>query len=96
MFSLLRTSRAASARRAFSTSPIARHDFAKISILGRLASDPEIASTGAGRELVRYVIAVSGGKDKATGEEKPVAFYRVASFDPPGSKRDFLMSVPKG
>lgn len=90
MFSLLRTSGIASARRAFSTSPIARHDFAKATILGRLANTPDIVSLANGKEMVRYTVAVTATK------EKPAVFYKVVSFAADGPNRQYLMDIPKG
>lgn len=89
MFSLRRTLGTASVRRAFSTS-IARHDAAKITLLGRLAAEPEITSTSTGKEIVRYVIGVSPGIDK------PPAWYRITSFEPSERDKAYLASMPKG
>ncbi|KAH8148135.1 uncharacterized protein LAJ45_07899 [Morchella importuna] len=91
MLSLLRTNTfaAAAARRTFSTSQ-ARADVARITLVGRLATEPEIAQLSDGREVMRYVIGVSKGT-------KGVSWFRVANFDLEGrGGKEYLASMPKG
>ncbi|KAH0610018.1 uncharacterized protein H6S33_012564 [Morchella sextelata] len=95
MLSLLRTNTftftaAAAARRTLSTSQ-ARVDIARITLVGFLGSDPEIAQLPDGREVMRYVIGVS----KYPG--KPVSWFKVANFDLEGrGGKEYLASMPKG
>lgn len=89
MFSLFRTSRVVLGRHAFSTSPVAS-DFAKIALLGRLASEPEISTSANGSEMIRYAIGVSQGRDK------PSSWYKVVQFSPDTRSKEHLMSMQKG
>lgn len=89
MLSLFRTLGAVSGRRAFSTSPAA-NNFAKIALLGRLASEPEISTGPSGVEMIRYTVGVSQGK------EKPTSWYKVVNFAPDSRGKEYLMALPKG
>ncbi|KAK8048406.1 primosome PriB/single-strand DNA-binding protein [Apiospora phragmitis] len=65
---------------------------AKITIIGNLAATPEVRPTSTGREVIEYAVASnSGPKDK-----RVTSWFRVASFEPEGPRRDFLTSLPKG
>lgn len=76
--------------RAFSTTPANR--LAKITIIGRLADQPEIQPTSTGREIVKYVI----GTDTGFKENKQTSWFRVTSFDQEGPRRDYFTGLPKG
>ncbi|KAI5849378.1 hypothetical protein DFP73DRAFT_591632 [Morchella snyderi] len=93
MFSLLRTNTfaaAAVARRTLSTSQT-REDIARITLLGFLGTEPEIAQLPDGREIMRYVIGVS------KHSEKPISWFRVANFELEGrGGKEYLASMPKG
>ncbi|KAK8114838.1 Single-stranded DNA-binding protein RIM1 [Apiospora kogelbergensis] len=76
--------------RAFSASAVRPR--AKITIIGNLAATPEVRPTSTGREIIEYAVASnSGPKDK-----RVTSWFRVASFEPEGPRRDFLTSLPKG
>jgi hypothetical protein len=79
------------AKRAFSTSPL-RADFARLSVLGRLTSEPELVNTSTGKDLVRYTIASNFG----SSDKRQASFFRVASFYPEGPQRDWMLGLPKG
>ncbi|KAF7556077.1 hypothetical protein G7046_g6410 [Stylonectria norvegica] len=90
-FSLLRRSAfaPASALRAFSTT--APRPMAKITIIGNLAAEPEVAELTNGREVVRYSLASNtGGRDN-----RKTSWFRITSFQE-GPQRDFLLGLQKG
>ncbi|KAM0804735.1 hypothetical protein BDR22DRAFT_885406 [Usnea florida] len=74
----------------FSTTP-ASH-LARMTIVGRLADNPEIVPTSTGRDVVKYVLGTSSGK----GENKQTSWWHVSSFIPEGGMRDLLVSLGKG
>ena len=80
--------RAPAFARAFSTTPAAR--IAKITLIGRLAHDPETVTLNNGDEVVRYTV---GSKYKQ-GEEMKVSWFRVAAFN--DSSKPYLQSLKKG
>ncbi|KAK8041897.1 ssDNA binding protein [Apiospora rasikravindrae] len=65
---------------------------ARITIIGNLAATPEVRPTSTGREVIEYAVASnSGPKDK-----RVTSWFKVASFEPEGPRRDYLTSLPKG
>ncbi|KAI2001131.1 ssDNA-binding protein, mitochondrial [Ophidiomyces ophidiicola] len=80
--------RAAAPRRAFSSS--ASRDVARISIVGRLGASPELITSQAGREYVRYTLASYSNATRET------SWFRITSFMGAGKSRDYLMAIPKG
>ncbi|MDX1950447.1 MAG: single-stranded DNA-binding protein [Rickettsiales bacterium] len=56
----------------------------KVLLIGNLGKDPEIRSTGDGREVANFVIATNEyWTDKNTGEKKEkTEWHRVACFNP--------------
>lgn len=80
----------ASAARAFSTS--SPRSIARITIVGNLADTPELQATSSGREIVRYSVASNSGPR----DNRQTSWFRVTSFAEPGSRRDFILSLPKG
>ncbi|KAK8026593.1 ssDNA binding protein [Apiospora marii] len=65
---------------------------AKITLIGNLAATPEVRPTSTGREVIEYAVASnSGPKDK-----RVTSWFKVASFEPEGPRRDFLTSLPQG
>ncbi|CAK3940074.1 related to single-stranded DNA-binding [Lecanosticta acicola] len=81
------------AQRAFSTTPA--RSLAKMQLIGRLADQPETFATSTGQELVRYALGVSAGRKDEQGN-RPVSWFRVASFIPDGPRKDLLLTLPKG
>lgn len=76
--------------RAFSTTPA--RPVARITIIGHLADTPELQATSTGHEIVKYAIASNSGPK----DNRQTSWWRVASFEPEGPRRDFLRSLPKG
>lgn len=76
--------------RAFSTTPT--RPIAKITIVGRLAAEPELTATSTGQEMVRYAIGTNYGPK----ENRQTSWWRVASFAPEGPARDFVTRLEKG
>ena len=76
--------------RAFSTTP--RPQIAKITIVGRLAAEPELVSTSTGQDMVRYAVGTSYGPR----ENRQTSWWRVASFVEEGKGRERLMGLVKG
>ncbi|MCJ1417416.1 ssDNA-binding protein, mitochondrial [Xylographa parallela] len=76
--------------RLFSTSsalPIAR-----ITIVGRLAADPELTMTSTGQEMVRYAVGTSYGPR----ENRQTSWWRVASFAKENEGRERILGLGKG
>ncbi|MCJ1392521.1 ssDNA-binding protein, mitochondrial [Xylographa bjoerkii] len=76
--------------RLFSTSralPIAR-----ITIVGRLAADPELTVTSTGQEMVKYAVGTSYGPR----ENRQTSWWRVASFAKEGEGRERVLGLGKG
>ncbi|KAA6412121.1 MAG: ssDNA binding [Lasallia pustulata] len=76
--------------RAFSTTP--PRPIAKITIVGRLAAEPELTATSSGQEMVRYAVGTSYGPR----ENRQTNWWRVASFAPEGPARAYLTGLEKG
>lgn len=81
---------ASAARRTFSTT--APRDVARISIIGNLADTPELQPTSTGREVLKYAVASNSGPR----DNRQTSWFRVASFEAAGPRRDYLQSLPKG
>lgn len=75
--------------RSFSSTP--RAALARMTLIGRLAAEPELVQTSTGREMVRYAVGVSSG----TKENPQTSWYRIACFEE-GPKRDYVLGLPKG
>lgn len=65
---------------------------AKITIVGNLAATPEVKATSTGRDVIEYAVASNSG----TKDNRTTSWFRVATFEPEGPRRDFLTSIPKG
>jgi hypothetical protein len=76
--------------RAFSTSPA--NAFARLTVTGRLGAEPELQATASGQEVVKYVVGSSHGRP----DNRQTSWFRVSSFVPEGSQRDYILSLPKG
>ncbi|KAI9874649.1 MAG: ssDNA-binding protein, mitochondrial [Pleopsidium flavum] len=77
------------AKRTFATTPATR--IAKMTIVGRLAAEPELTATSTGQEMVKYAVGTSYGPK----DNKQTSWFRVASFDE-GPRRDYLLGLGKG
>lgn len=78
------------AARAFSTTPA--RPIAKITIVGNLVQTPELQATSTGREVLKYAVASNTGR----GENTKTSYFRVASFEAEGPRRDYFQTLPKG
>jgi hypothetical protein len=76
--------------RAFSTS--AARPVARITIVGHLGDTPDVQVTSTGHEVVKYAIASNSGPK----DNRKTSWFRVASFEPDGPRRELLRSLPKG
>ncbi|MCJ1400136.1 ssDNA-binding protein, mitochondrial [Xylographa trunciseda] len=65
---------------------------ARITIVGRLAADPELTVTSTGQEMVRYAIGTSYGPR----ENRQTSWWRVASFAKEGEGRERVLGLGKG
>ncbi|CRG87204.1 ssDNA binding protein, putative [Talaromyces islandicus] len=83
-------SRAALSARSFSSSPA--HSFARLTITGRLAAEPELSATSTGGEIVKYAVGTSSGPK----DNRQTSWFRIASFAPDGPSRAHLLGLPKG
>ncbi|KAI9372531.1 hypothetical protein BJX61DRAFT_506961 [Aspergillus egyptiacus] len=90
---MLRTAaapRAALSARAFSAS--SSREAARITLTGRLGTEPEIRNTSTGSTLVRYIVATDHGPK----DNRQVSWWRVSSFLPEGPQRDYVLNLPRG
>ena len=76
--------------RLFSSTP--RPAVARMTIVGRLADQPELMPTSTGAEVIKYALGTSHGK----GDNKTTSWWRVASFTPEGGLRDLMLGLGKG
>ena len=73
MRTLFRPIVASASARTFSTT--ARADYAKITVIGRLAGPPELHASSTGRDYIRYAVASdSGPRDREGQWEEPHLF----------------------
>lgn len=75
--------------RAFSTTRPSQ--LARMTLVGRLGTDPEISETRSGH-VVKYVVGSSNGPK----DNRQTSWYRVAAFPPEGPQRDYLLGLSKG
>ncbi|OAP61081.1 hypothetical protein AYL99_03282 [Fonsecaea erecta] len=77
-------------QRTFSTTRPSQ--LARMTLVGRLGADPELAETGKG-QVIKYVVGSSYGPK----DNRQTSWFRVASFAPEGSpQRDLVMGLSKG
>jgi len=62
-----------------------------MTVVGRLATDPEATITSTGRELIKYAVGTSDG----TGENQKTSWYRFTAFAE-GPRKDYLLGLKKG
>ena len=78
-------------RRSFSTTTPSQ--LARMTLVGRLGTDPELQTTANGTNIVKYVVGTSYGPK----DNRQTSWFRVAAFPPEGSaQRDFVMGLGKG
>jgi len=63
-----------------------------MTIIGRLAAEPELTATSTGQEIVKYAVGTSHGPR----DNRQTSWFRVASFVEPGPRRDHLLGLGKG
>lgn len=73
--------------RSFSAS--AAREFARLTIVGRLGAKPELASTRAGTEYVKFNVASSTG----SAENRKTSWFKISSFR---QNKDYLLGLEKG
>ncbi|MCJ1235237.1 ssDNA-binding protein, mitochondrial [Varicellaria rhodocarpa] len=76
--------------RSFTTST--SRPLAKITIVGRLAAEPELIPTSTGQDMVRYAVGTNYGPR----ENRQTSWWRVASFQKEGEGREKLLAIAKG
>jgi Single-strand binding protein family len=78
-------------KRTFSTTQPSQ--LARMTLVGRLGSDPEIQQSASGGSFIRYSVGTSYGPK----DNKQTSWFRVAAFPPEGSaQRDYVMGLGKG
>ncbi len=66
---------------------------ARLTLVGRLGTDPEITTTSTGGEVIKYVVGTSYGPK----ENRQTSWFRVASFaDKQSPIREKIMGLSKG
>lgn len=78
------------AYRAFSTTQ--RAELARLSVIGRLGTQPELAATSTGQPIVRYTVANSHGPR----DNRQTSWFRIVAFLNEGPRRDYILNLPKG
>ncbi|KIW20393.1 hypothetical protein PV08_00968 [Exophiala spinifera] len=77
------------AQRAFSTTRPSQ--LARMTLVGRIGTDPELVDTGKA-QVIRYVVGTSSGPK----DNRQTSWFRVSSFAPEGPGRDYIMGLSKG
>ncbi|KAK7615979.1 hypothetical protein IWX50DRAFT_651226 [Phyllosticta citricarpa] len=91
MFALRRSAAILSApARSFSSS--ARAQKASMTLVGRVARDPELKTTSRGEEFITYSIACKDG----TRVDSGVSFYNISKFSLSPALKDLMMDLTKG
>ncbi|KAG6035932.1 hypothetical protein E4U19_004038 [Claviceps sp. Clav32 group G5] len=83
------TAASACAARSFSTST--PRSIARISVVGHLADTPEVFTTSAGKEMIKYAVASHHG----TKDNRQTSWFRITHFGD-GPRKDFMLSLSKG
>ncbi|KAL9021078.1 MAG: hypothetical protein Q9185_001746 [Variospora sp. 1 TL-2023] len=76
--------------RAFTTTRPTR--LAKMSIVGRLAAEPELVPTSTGQDVIRYALGTAHG----SRDNRQTSWWKVGAFISEGAVRDTLMGLGKG
>lgn len=78
-------------KRTFSTTQPSQ--LARMTLVGRLGTDPEIQQSSNGGSFVKYSVGTSYGPK----DNRQTSWFRVAAFPPEGSaQRDYVMGLGKG
>ncbi|RMD41399.1 hypothetical protein DV735_g3747, partial [Chaetothyriales sp. CBS 134920] len=85
-----RLAAASTLSRAFSTTRPAQ--LARLTLVGRLGTDPELSESSKGTQVIKYVIGTSYGPK----DNRQTSWFRVASFAPEGPQRDYVLGLQKG
>ncbi|KAJ6264018.1 hypothetical protein Dda_0157 [Drechslerella dactyloides] len=64
--------------RLFSTST-PRRDLARVTLIGRVGTDPEISQSAAGNQMMKYTLATSSGQ----GEARTTQWHRILAMGEP-------------
>ncbi|KJA24592.1 hypothetical protein HYPSUDRAFT_38648 [Hypholoma sublateritium FD-334 SS-4] len=84
--------------RAFATTRPVGSDLSKLTLIGRLAKDPETRLTKNEKEYCVYTVATANprGPPNAEGERPPstTTFHRIMSFNEPANK--YIRNLTKG
>ncbi|KAL8882670.1 MAG: hypothetical protein Q9198_000367 [Flavoplaca austrocitrina] len=64
----------------------------KISLLGRLAAEPELIPTSSGQDVIKYAIGTTSGPR----DNRQTNWWKVANFTSEGPARDSFMGLGKG
>jgi hypothetical protein len=75
--------------RAFSTTR-ASH-LARMTLVGRLGTDPELNQAASGKEYIKYVI----GTDSGPKDNRQTSWFRITSFAQ-GPSKDYVLGLQKG
>jgi Single-strand binding protein family len=66
---------------------------ARLTLVGRLGTDPEVTTTSSGGEVIKYVVGTSYGPK----DNRQTSWFRVASFaDKQSQAREKVMALSKG
>ncbi|RMZ78594.1 hypothetical protein DV738_g3773, partial [Chaetothyriales sp. CBS 135597] len=89
----------APSRRIAAASPLTRafsstrpSQLARLTLVGRLGTDPELNDSSKGTKVIKYVIGTSYGPK----DNRQTSWFRVASFAPEGPQRDYILGLQKG
>ncbi|KAI9762619.1 MAG: ssDNA-binding protein, mitochondrial [Chaenotheca gracillima] len=71
---------------------VSQRSFAKLTVIGRLAAEPELSTTSTGQEIIRYAVASNSGRK----DNRTTSWFKVTEFASEGPRKDFMLSTPKG
>ncbi|KAL8805490.1 MAG: hypothetical protein Q9182_001945 [Xanthomendoza sp. 2 TL-2023] len=66
--------------------------FSKITLVGRLAADPEMQPTSTGQDIIKYAVGTNSGPK----DNRQTTWWKVVAFTPEGQLRDKIMGLGKG
>lgn len=66
---------------------------ARMTIVGRIGTEPELSETSTGNKIIRYAVGSSSGR----GENQTTSWFRVVNFvRSEGKGEEYFMSIGKG